>query len=213
MFPLYSNLNTIDFPTAGRLAHFIQNWSLITNDTWVCQTVAGYHIEFTQTPVQAVLPPLLLFSEEETLVIDDKVKRAIHKAPLQDQEPGFVSSLFIVRKKGGGQRPVINLQATNHFVEYSHFKMEGMHMLHDLLRKDDYMLKLDLKDAYLMVVPVWVNHQKYLRFPWKGTMWEFACLPFGLASAPQVFTKIMKPVVGTLSKMGARLISYLDHRS
>jgi len=41
-------------------------------------------------------------------------------------------------------------------------------------------------------------------------MWEFACLPFGLASAPRVFTKIMKPVVGMLDKMGVRLIVYLD---
>ena len=136
-------------------------------------------------------------------------KGAIHKAPMLDKEPGFVSSLFMVPKKGGGQRPVINLKALNNFVEYSHFKMEGIHMLRDLLRKDDYMVKLDLKDAYF-TVPVWINHQKYLRFLWKDTMWEFACLPFGLASAPRVFTKIMKPVVGMLHKMGVRLIVCLD---
>jgi len=41
-------------------------------------------------------------------------------------------------------------------------------------------------------------------------MWEFACLPFGLASAPRVFTKIMKPVVVMLCKTGVRLIVYLD---
>ena len=174
MFPLYSNLNTIDFPIAGRLVHFIQNWSLITNDPWVCQTVAGYRIEFTQTPDQVVLPPLLPFSEEESL--------AIHKAPLSDQDPGLVSSLFIVPKKGGGERAVINLRALDHFVVYSHFKMEGFHILRDLLRKDDNMVKLDLTDAYL-TVPVWINHQKYLRFLWKGTMWEFTCLPFGLTSS------------------------------
>lgn len=72
-----------------------------------------------------------------------------------------------------------------------------------------YMVKLDLKDAFL-TVPVLINHQIYLRFMWKGTMWEFVCLPFGLASALRAFTKIMKPVVGMLRKMGARLIIYLD---
>lgn len=212
MFPLYSNLDTSNPPVAGRLAYFIQNWSLITNDPWVTQTVTGYHIEFTQNPVQLVLPPLLPFSEEETLAMDNEIKSlqdkgAIHQASLSD--PGFVSSLFMVPKKGGGQRPVINLKALNNFVEYSHFKMEGIHMLRDLLRKDDFMVTLDLKDAYF-TVPVWINHQKYLRFLWKGTMWEFACLPFGLASAPRVFSKIMKPVIGMLRKMGVRLIVYLD---
>lgn len=55
------------------------------------------------------------------------------------------------------------------------------------------MVKLDLKDAYFTVL-VWKGHQKFLRFIWKETLWEFACLPFGLASAPRTFTKIRKPV-------------------
>jgi hypothetical protein len=41
-------------------------------------------------------------------------------------------------------------------------------------------------------------------------MLEFACLPFGLATAPRVFTKLMKPVVGALRQRGIRLIIYLD---
>ena len=36
------------------------------------------------------------------------------------------------------------------------------------------------------------------------------CQPFGLASAPRVFTKILKPIVGLLKKQGVRLIIYLD---
>ena len=71
------------------------------------------------------------------------------------------------------------------------------------------MVKVDPKDAYF-TVPVWKNHQKFLRFVRKETMYEFACLPFGLASAPTVFTKLMKPVVGLLLQLGVRLIVYLD---
>ena len=33
-------------------------------------------------------------------------------------------------------------------------------------------------------------------------MLEFACLPFGLASAPRVFTKLMKPVVALFLTAG-----------
>ena len=82
-------------------------------------------------------------------------------------------------------------------------------MLRDLLREGDYLVKIDLKDAYL-TVPIWKGHQKYLRFLWKDTMLEFACLPFGLATAPRVFTKLMKPVVAMLRQRGVRLIIYLD---
>ena len=42
-------------------------------------------------------------------------------------------------------------------------------------------------------------------------MYEFACLPFGLSSAPRVFTKLIKPLVAQLLKQGIRLIIYLEN--
>ena len=133
---------------------------------------------------------------------------AIHPVS-PNTEGGFISSIFLVNKKDGGHRPVISLKNLNSFVNFQHFKMEGIHMLRDLLKKGDFMVKQDLKDAYF-TVPVWKGRQKFLWFVWKETLWEFACLPFGLASAPRTFTKIMKPVVATLRNLGIRLIIYLD---
>ena len=115
----------------------------------------------------------------------------------------------MIPKKGGGQRPVFNLRQLNQFIKYEHFKMEGIHMLRDLLKTNDFMAKIDLKDAYFTVL-IWKGHQTFLRFLWKGTQWEFACLPFGIASAPRVFTKILKPVIGLLRRQGIHLIIYLD---
>ena len=51
----------------------------------------------------------------------------------------FYSNMFMVPKKGGGQRPVINLKYLNHFVKSEHFKMEGLHTVKTLLRKNDWM--------------------------------------------------------------------------
>ncbi|XP_022784519.1 uncharacterized protein LOC111325067 [Stylophora pistillata] len=149
---------------------------------------------------------------EETNLIDKELgelfqKQAIHLVSEHDHNVGFVSGLFVIPKKGGGQRPVFNLRQLNRFIQYKHFKMEGIHMLKDLPKPNDFMAKIDLKDAYF-TVPIWKGHQKFLRFLWKP--WEFACLPFGIASAPRVFTKILKPVIGLLRKQGIRLIIYLD---
>ena len=41
-------------------------------------------------------------------------------------------------------------------------------------------------------------------------MLEFACLPFGLETAPRVFTKLMKLVIALLRQRGFHLIIYLD---
>ena len=122
----------------------------------------------------------------------------------------FMSQIFLVEKKEGGQRPVINLKSLNTFVRTEHFKMEGLHILPDLIQAQDWMIKMDLKDAYLQV-PIHKEHQHLLQFQWNGKIFQFHCLPFGLTSALQVFSKVMKPVVGTLRHMGIRLIIYLNN--
>ena len=172
----------------------------------------GYKIEFHSMPHQVAWPRTFISTAQQEAVQAEIDKMALQGAihPVSSNtEGGLISSIFLVDKKDGGHRPVINLKNLNSFVNFQHFKMEGIHMLRDLLKKGDFMVKLDLKDAYF-TVPVWKGHQKFLRFIWKETLWEFACLPFGLASAPRTFTKIMKPVVATLRNLGIRLIIYLD---
>lgn len=161
-------------PQTGRLSHFIQRWMMITQDPWVLQTIPGHHIELMSPPVQHFLPGMPHLSPSQERVLNQEMeallsKEAIHQ--VQSQAPlneGFISSMFIVPKKDGGNRPVINLKPLNQFLVYENFKMEGIHMLRDLLKPDDYLVKIDLKDAYL-TVPIWKHHQKYLRFLWKGT--------------------------------------------
>ena len=59
----------------------------------------------------------------------------------------FVSPMFIVPKKGGKWRPVLNLQSLNQYVSRAHFKLEDIRSLKDILRLGDFMAKLDLKEA------------------------------------------------------------------
>ena len=128
---------------------------------------------------------------------------------VQPGQGGFVSQIFLVPKKDGGFRPVINLKALNKFIAEEHFKMEGFHMVKDLAKPGDWLTKLDLKDAYFLV-PIDPSHQKYLQFLWQGVTYQFCCLLFGLSCAPCTFAKLIKPVVAFLRERGIRLIIYLD---
>jgi len=198
---------------AGRLAYYVPNWEQITQDRWVLQTISGYKLDLTQTPCQVRPSHEIACSEEEHAKISQEIKELQAKGAIVEAQLSplsFVSQIFLVEKKGGGQRPVINLKGLNNFVKMEHFKMEGLHLLPDLIQKSDWMVKLDLKDAYLQV-PIHQEHQCLLQFQWEHKIYQFVCLPFGLTSAPRVFTKIMKPVVGTLRQMGIRLIIYLDN--
>ncbi|XP_045034660.1 uncharacterized protein LOC116925902 [Daphnia magna] len=197
----------------ARLIAFAGRWKGITDDRWILESVAhGVKLDFVSSPTQDKIPSPVIMSREMIAVGDKEVgdlvrKRAVRE--ITDGSGGFVCSLFLIPKKSGGFRPIVNLKPLNQFIRYEHFKMENLESARFLLRKGDWMVKLDLKDAYL-TVPVCPSHQKFLRFQWKGRLFQFTCLAFGLAPAPRIFTKILKVVVGFLRKKGLRLIIYLD---
>ena len=71
------------------------------------------------------------------------------------------------------------------------------------------MASVDLKDAYYNF-PIHASHQKYLKFWFDGALFKYTCLPYGLASAPRIFTKLLKPVYATLRSMGHLNSGYID---
>ena len=199
---------------AGRLQHHISNWKLVTKDQWVWSAVEGYHIDLISEPLQIKLPTPPTFNQDQFALIQQEVKELVNKGAVSEvlnpqAQMGFYSNLFLVPKKDGGQRPVINLKALNEFVQMQHFKMEGIHTLKELVRPGDWLAKLDLKDAYF-TIPIHQNHRKFLRFLFQEKTYEFNCLPFGLSSAPWVFTKTLKPVSALLRQLGVRMIVYID---
>ena len=113
-------------------------------------------------------------------------------------------------KEGWTMRPIIDLRELNKFIHWEHFKMEGIHLIQMLLQEGNWMMKLDLKDAYF-AVPIHHTHRRYLMFQFRGITYQFECLPFGLTSAPRVFTKIMSPITAWLTQLGCRMISYVDN--
>ena len=97
---------------------------------------------------------------------------------------GFYSNMFMVPKKDRGQRPVINLKHLNRSVKSEHLKMEGLHTVKALIQGNDWMAKIDLKDAFFMV-PIAQQHQHLLLFTVEKKTFRFRCLPFGLCIAPR----------------------------
>ena len=65
-------------------------------------------------------------------------KEAITKLnPKEASATEFYLNLSLIPKKDGGMRPVINLKCLNECIVPHHFKMERIHTLKDLLRRND----------------------------------------------------------------------------
>lgn len=184
----------------------------ITSNSRILNWITGYKIPFSCTPSQQVIPKNKSFSVKDSLEIDTSLKLLLNSGAITCCEPcegQFLSKIFTVPKPNGGTRFILNLKELNKFIITEHFKLEDYRTVTKLLTRNCYMSTIDLKDAYFLV-PIHNSDKKYLRFVWKQELYEFQVLPFGLNTAPYVFTKILKPVVQHLRSMGFISVIYLD---
>ena len=87
--------------------------------------------------------------------------------------------------------------------------MDSLSRVINLVKKGDWAISLDLKDAY-MHIPIFPSHKRFLRFCIKGKCYQFTCLCFGPTIAPRVFTKVIFVVAAHLRMRNIRLAVYLD---
>ena len=196
------------------MAHW-ETWQLWGADAWVVQVLRfGYQVPFHSRPPLSLVPlPLPSYrpSSIHGLALADAVlylvaKEAIEPAP---PSPGYYRRLFVTPKVTGGWRPVIDLSRLNSFMDVSHFHMETTQSVFWSLRVGDWMVSLDLQDAYLQV-PVYPSSCWYLRFCMERSVFQFHALCFGLLTAPQVFTHVMAPVSSIMNCHRFQILWYLD---
>jgi len=104
---------------------------------------------------------------------------------------------------------ILNLKCFNGNVTHYHFKMDNIWSAIRLMKPGCYMASVDLKDAYYSV-PICKDHKKFLKFEWKGVLYQFVCFPNGLALCPRKFAKLLKPVFSILRQQGHISVAYID---
>ncbi|VDI33686.1 Hypothetical predicted protein [Mytilus galloprovincialis] len=186
-------------------------------DCWVLSVIrGGLTLQFKEQPPLSPVPIplsntqdprkfLLLSTEVETLL----TKRAVEDVPVSSIDTGFYSRLFLVSKKTGGMRPVIDLSIIDSYMIIPHFKMEINRSIRASILPGMWKTSLDLTDAYFHV-PVCHSYRKFLRFVWNKMVYQFRALPFGLSTAPLAFTKLMQIAIAHLHSQAIQIHSYLD---
>ena len=201
-----------NIPVGGRLAHFAQNWAKITDDEWVLFLVRKeYRIPFLERPILSPHP--VTFQQPLSQQLEEEVASLLSKGAVEEiipECPGYCSRIFLVPKKNGKLRLIIDLSVLNHFVYTQTFKMEAQRKVKDAVQLNDWAFSLDLTDAYLHV-PIHRGSCKYLRFTLRGRVYQFKALPFGLSTSPFKFTRLMTVISTFLRRRAINLPPYLDN--
>ena len=197
------------------MQQFVPAWKDITDDPEVLDWVEHCHLEFIDDapPAQETDYKIIQFNDAESAIIDYEIVKLLNKGVIVESthsQGEFVSSIFLRLKKNGvDYRMILNLKELNKFILYRHFKMDSLKTVTDLMTQGCYMASVDIKDAYYTVA-IATEHQKFLKFRWRDKLYQYTCLPNGLASAPRIFTKLLKPVFNILRQKGYLSSSYID---
>ncbi len=182
---------------------------------WLLRTIRlGYAIQFARRPpkFRGIRFTSVLSKDAPVLRAEVAVllaKDAIEPVPPAEMKSGFYSPYFIVPKKGGGLRPILDLRVLNRALHKLPFRMLTQRRIFQCVRPLDWFAAIDLKDAYFHV-SILPRHRPFLRFAFEGRAYQYKALPFGLSLSPRVFTKVVEAALVPLREAGIRILNYLD---
>ena len=109
--------------------------------------------------------------------------------PTADHPRLCLSPIFLVPKRSGNFRLILNHKRINRYIGSVHFRMETLASILPYLNPGDWTVSIDLLDAYHHV-PIAAASRDLLGFTFNGSVYRFKALPFGLKPAPRLFTQL-----------------------
>ncbi|XP_071090762.1 uncharacterized protein [Haliotis cracherodii] len=207
-----------DTPVGGRLGRFWRNWSIV-EDPFVTNVLRqGYRLPLAALPPLTSTPTTDAYSPHQLRPLHDSPfvsllrKEAIEIVHDPARNPGFYSPVFLVPKKGTTSwRMIHNLSTFNrrYLERPPYFRMTTLRLLRTRITAGDSLISLDIQDAYLHV-PIHPNDRRFPRFFFNGTLYQWAVLPFGISTAPWLFTRITRPVAAYLHLRNINFDPYID---
>lgn len=200
----------------GRLRKSIQFWREIDAPRFIVDTIEfGYKLPLLQIP-----PSFVATNNNSALQESEFVESAISELLSLEcitevfAPPAVINPLSVSIQKSGKKRLILDLRHVNQYLFKSKFRCEDVSIAREVLNPGDFMFSFDLKSGYHHV-EIFPEHRQYLSFSWNFSSgvtryFQFSVLPFGLSSAPYLFTKLLKPLVKKWRTEGKSIVVFLD---
>ena len=178
----------------GRLRENIEYWKDIgCNDAIMDVIREGYRIPFIDNPPGVVLRNNRSALEHKEFVTE-AIKELLETGRIEEVEnPPLVVNPLSVTSKNGKERLILDLRHVNQFVFKQKIKFDDWKIMEQFLAEGGYVFSFDIKQGYHHI-DMHPDSIPYLGFSWEVNgvtkYFVFLVLPFGLTSAPFIFTKL-----------------------
>ena len=126
------------------------------------------------------------------------IKEMLDKNVIQPSTSARASPVVLVRKKDGQLRFCVDYRKLNQISKCEAFPLPNISDLLDSLQDAKMFSTLDLHRAYWQI-PMDPTDREKTAFTTQNGLYEFLHMPFGLASAPSTFQRMMEIVLSGLS--------------
>ena len=133
----------------------------------------------------------------------------------QVDTPYICNPLSVAESSSGKKRLILDLSVLNQYIWKQKIKYDDWKIFSEFVdsSEEGFLFKFDLKSGYHHI-DINRDFQKYLGFSWsfkgKKVYFQFSVLPFGLSSAPHIFTKIVRVLIKYWRSFSIRIACFID---
>ena len=187
----------------GRLKKSFKYWESIGANENILDVVRqGYKLPFIETPKSANFKNNLSALKEADFV-SKSIETLLDSGSIIETSyfPKVVNPLSVSTQANGKKRLILDLRYINSHLYSDYIKFDDWKSLENYISQNCY--------SGYHHVDIFEEHQTYLGFSWiiEGIerYFVFTVLPFGLSSAPYIFTKVIRPLVAFWHSKGIKI--------
>ncbi|KRH93508.1 pol polyprotein [Pseudoloma neurophilia] len=139
--------------------------------------------------------------------LDSEVRKLAANKMIRESNSPWCSRVVPIPKKDGSIRLCVDYRPLNLLTIKDKYPLPRIDEIIDSLAQARFFSTLDATSGYYQI-PIAEEDKEKTAFSWKGNLYEFNRMPFGLCNAPATFQRIMDKVLR--EEIGDCVMVYLD---